>query len=385
MATITKRHWKTAAGVERSAWIVSYSAAGKRHIKTLPSKREAEDWKTETLHEIARGIHTPPTASVTVAEAGERWIEQCRTDGLEATTMRQYRQHLDLHIVPVIGEVKLAHLSPASVIDFRNVLIKQKRSRALASKVIVSLGAILGTAMAAGLVARNVVRDQASGHAKRQRRLEKRHDKRLEVGVDIPTKDEIRALLATAQGRWRPMIVTVIFTGLRASELRGLRWSDVELGAGAGSLHVRQRADRFNSIGSPKSNAGKRTVPLAPMVVNTLKEWRLACPKGELGLVFPNLRGGVESLHAMSGGLGAAQKLAGLGGSRRAPRYGMHAFRHAAASLLIDQGVSPKRVQAIMGHSSIGVTFDVYGHLFPDAGEDAAAMALLQQALIGAA
>jgi integrase len=383
MATVTKRHWQTAGGVERTAWIVSYSTAGKRHIKTFQSKREADAWKTETLHEIARGIHTPPTASITVGEAGERWVEQCKTDGLEATTVRQYRQHLDLHIVQLIGTMKLAHLSPASVIDFRNALIKEKRSRALASKVIVSLGAILGTAMAAGLVARNVVRDQASGHSKRQRRLGKRHDKRIEVGVDIPTKDEIRALLAAAQGRWRPMIVTVIFTGLRASELRGLRWSDVELGAGAGSLSVRQRADRFNAIGSPKSNAGKRTVPLAPMVVNTLKEWKLACPKGELGLVFPNLRGGVESLHAMSGGLGAAQKAAGLGGSRRAPRYGMHAFRHAAASLLIDQGLSPKRIQSFMGHSTISVTFDVYGHLFPDADEDQAVMQQLQQRLIG--
>jgi integrase len=185
----------------------------------------------------------------------------------------------------------------------------------------------------------------------------------------------------------------VIFTGLRASELRGLRWSDVEFAVGkvegsketstAGSLSVRQRADRYNSIGSPKSNAGKRTVPLAPMVVNTLKEWKLACPKGALDLVFPNLRGGVESLHAMSGGLGAAQKAAGLGGSRRAPRYGLHAFRHAAASLLIDQGVSPKRVLAIMGHSTIGVTFDTYGHLFPDAHEDQAVMQQLQQRLIG--
>jgi integrase len=65
-------------------------------------------------------------------------------------------------------------------------------------------------------------------------------------------------------------LVTAIFTGLRASELRGLRWADVDLNARL--LHVRQRADRFNVIGRPKSHAGERTVPMAPLVVNTLKE-----------------------------------------------------------------------------------------------------------------
>jgi integrase len=177
VATVTKRRWQTSSGLERSAWIVSYNTAGKRHIKTFSNKRAADDWKTETLHEIKRGIHTPPAASITVDEAGARWLEQCRTDGLEATTVQQYRQHLDLHIVPFIGDVKLAHLTPASVIDFRNALIKAKRARVLASKVQVSLGAILGTAMAAGLVARNVVRDPglrsrqtpaAAGEAPRQ-------------------------------------------------------------------------------------------------------------------------------------------------------------------------------------------------------------------------
>jgi integrase len=119
------------------------------------------------------------------------------------------------------------------------------------------------------------------------------------------------------------------------------------------------------------------------MVVNTLKEWKLACPRGELGLVFPNSRGGVESLHAMSGGLGAAQRAAGVGGSRRAPRYGMHAFRHAAASLLIEAGRSAKWIQQVMGHSSIQMTFGTYGHLWPDAEEDHETMRTLQMRLLG--
>ena len=73
-------------------------------------------------------------------------------------------------------------------------------------------------------------------------------------------------------GRWRPLLLTAIFTGLRASELRGLRWSDVDLKRG--ELHVRQRADRYGEIGRPKSEAGERTVPLPPMVVTALREHR---------------------------------------------------------------------------------------------------------------
>ena len=122
----------------------------------------------------------------------------------------------------------------------------------MAKKVIASLGAILANAMAAGKVARNVVREQGR-ETRRQNRLDRRHDKRLQVGVDIPTKDDIRAMLAHADGRWRPLIVTAIFTGLRASELRGLRWEDIDLDRG--ELTVRQRADRWGTIGSPKSDA----------------------------------------------------------------------------------------------------------------------------------
>ena len=145
----------------------------------------------------------------------------------------------------------------------------------------------------AGLIVRNPVRE-----LRRRRRgkgsHQERHNGKLKVGVDIPTPDEIKRIIQAAEGRWRPLLLTAIFTGLRASELRGLRWEDVDLNKG--ELHVRQRADRFNDIGSPKTAAGERTVPLPPMVVNTLREWKLKCPKkdGKLWLVFPNGEGNVE-------------------------------------------------------------------------------------------
>src|SRR5262249_3025471 len=104
---------------------------------------------------------------------------------------------------------------------------------------------------------------------------------------------EINTILQAATGRWRALLVTAIFTGMRSSELRGLRWEDVD----AKLIHVHQRADAWGTMGAPKSEAGERTIPMTSMVANTLKEWKLACPRrdGKLDLVFPNGAGNVES------------------------------------------------------------------------------------------
>lgn len=380
MASIRKRSWKSGAEA-KSAWVADYfDQSGKRHIKTFATKKAADAWLVATRSEVQQGIHTPASTSITIAEAGDLWISQAETDGLEASTLEQYRQHLRLHLVPFVGSVKLAELAPAAVTSLRNELIHRGRSRVMAKKVVASLGAILANAMSAGRVARNVVREQARA-SRRQNRLDKRHEKRLEVGVDIPTKDEINLLLAHSQGKWRPLLVVAVFTGLRASELRGLRWNDVDLDQRL--LNVRQRADRWGTIGSPKSDTSKRQIPLAPMVVRALKEWKLACPRGDLNLVFPNTKGRVEPLASIHRrGLGPLQFAAAMTADKLHPKYGLHAFRHAAASLFIEQGFSPKRVQTLMGHSTIQVTFDTYGHLFPSERDDQAAMEQLEARLI---
>jgi integrase len=208
---------------------------------------------------------------------------------------------------------------------------------------------------------------------------EKRQKGKLKVGVDIPTREEIKAIVENAKGRWRPLLITAIFTGLRASELRGLRWSDVDFEAG--EIHVRQRADRFNEIGKPKSLAGERRVPFGKIVANTLREWRLQYPRSELNLVFCNGAGKIEShTNIVNRGLIPAQ------GDN--PKYtGLHALRHFYASWLINRpaeggrGLPPKLVQERMGHSSITMTLDRYGHLFPRS-DDAAEIDNAEKALL---
>jgi integrase len=372
--SIRRRTWKTGDQI-KTAWVADYfDQAGKRRMKTFATKKAADAWLVTARHEISHGIHTPASTSITVADAGDLWLAQGETDDLERSTLRQRRQHLDLHIRPLIGTVRLADLSPGAVQSFRNDLIASGRSRAMARKIVTSLGSLLANAMAAGRVARNVVREQP------RRQRDRRHKARLQVGVDIPTKDEIRAMLTRAQGWVRPLIVAAVFTGLRASELRGLTWGDVDLDRS--ELTVRQRADRWGSIGSPKSDAGKRTIPLAPVVVNALREWRVACPPGEL--VFPTSQGRPRAINTIhTHGLAPLQQAAGIISGGNKPKYGMHALRHAAASLFIEQGFSPKRVQAFMGHSTIQMTFDTYGHLFPAPEDDQVAMRQMQARLIG--
>ena len=370
MASVRKRSWQS-VGQSKTAWVVDYKdQSGTRRLKTFSTRKEAVAFRDETQHEIRRGVHTPDSASITVAEAGELWIKQGEQDGLERSTSRQYRQHLDQHIKPFLGTVKLSRLTAPMVKDFRNNLRRDGRSSVMVKKVVTSLGSLIAEAQESGRVSRNVVRET-------QRRRRKGRSKRHKKRVEIPTRREIRALLEKAEGRWRPLIVTAIFTGMRASELRGLTWDDVDFENKL--IRVRQRADRWNQIGPPKSEAGQRDIPMAPIVANTLKEWRLACPKGELNLVCPNGHGKIEN-HAniYKRGFLPLQIASGVVDEHGKPKYGLHALRHVAASLFIEQGFLPKRVQAIMGHNSIQMTYDTYGHLFPSPDDDQAAMEQLQ-------
>lgn len=408
--SVRKRTWTT-KGEEKSAWVVDYvDTKGTRRLKTFAKKKEADHFAATASVEVREGTHVADSETVTVRQAGNFWIATAEAAGRERTTVEGYRGHLKLHIVPLIGDMKLTALNVPAVRKFEDDLRAGGRSPAMIRKVMVSLGSLLADAQERGLTARNVVRDIRGRRKGADRRAEKRHRGKLKVGVDIPTREEIKALVAVLADRWRPLLLTAIFTGLRASELRGLRWSDVDFDRR--EVHVRQRADRYNEIGSPKSEAGERVVPAPPMVLNALREWKLVCPRwatgrvdadGEPGtvldLVFPNGAGKVEQLNnIVRRGLQPALIAAGVtedtgevdaeGRAVLAAKYGgMHALRHFFASWLINRpkdgglGLPPKVVQERMGHSSIVMTMDVYGHLFPS-GDDADELAAAERALL---
>jgi integrase len=379
--SVRRRKWETSDGETQEAWVVTYSDTStgqrRRHLKTFDKKKDADAFHDRVREDIRAGVHT--SSRVTVAMAGSDWLKTCEANNLERSTWESYRQHLFAHIIPHLGAMKLSQLSVPLVRVFMDKLRAAGHSPAMVKRLVMDLGSILADAQERGNVAQNVVRSVRRKGGQQERK------KKLEVGVDIPTREEVRALVEHLEGRWRPLLLTAIFTGLRASELRGLRWNDVDFKKG--ELHVRQRADRYNAIGAPKSAAGTRTVPLAPIVANTLREWKL---KNKHDLVFPTGTGGVENhSNIVQRGFMPAQVAAGITDAKGKAKYsGLHALRHFYASWCINRRADGglelplKNVSERLGHSSIQITADRYGHLFPRS-DDGGELAAAQKKLLG--
>lgn len=388
--SIRKREWTTPRGEAKTAWLVDYrDAAGKRRAKQFGRKKDADAFLATASYEVRQGTHTADSQSITVEKAAENWLARGRRENLEPSTLAAYGQQVSLHIKPFLGGRRLNQLTKPMIEEFRDTLLDKGRSRAMAKRVLASLSSMIKEAQRVGYVAQNVAQGVTVKRSARDK-----------AKIKPPTKQEMR-LLIDAAGRGGPMdlpfLMLLLFAGLRASEIRALPWRNVDLKKG--TVTIDQRADLKNVIGPPKSASGFRTIPLPPATVAELRKWKLRCAKSDLDLVFPSAAG-TPFFHAnivirfqepvqiaagvckpkLRQGKPVLDKdeepiLEGL--------YGLHDFRHAAASLWIEQRVAPKRVQTWMGHHSIQVTFDTYGHLFSALEDDTAVMAALEAGVLG--
>jgi integrase len=375
----------------KEAWVVDYvDQTGTRCFATFDKKKDADDHHSTVKVDVRKGIHVAPKKSLTVTEAGENWINNVEAEGCERSTIKQYREHLDLHITPRIGRTKLAEINEDRVKAFRDDLLAGM-SRSLARKVLTSFKSLLKNAKWG-----HVAADVSIGKSERDHY-------EIEAGRDFPTPAEVKRLInAATNPRLHALLLTATLTGLRASELRGLRWKDVDLDNC--ELRVRQRADRWCKIGPPKSKKSRRTIPLDPeILIPALKKWKLkSAQSGDGHLVFPTGPGHVEHHSNLLRSLAPVMIAAGVtapvlddkgeavrdedGNPLIVPKYALHACRHFFASWCINpknrggRELPPKEVQTQMGHSSIKITFDIYGHLFPS-GNDRTEVAAATRAL----
>ena len=193
--------------------------------------------------------------------------------------------------------------------------------------------------------------------------------------VRFLTPDEkARFLTEAKKSHYYPMILVALGTGMRLSEMRALQWQDVDFDAAL--IQVRRSADRHNVIvDRVKSDKSRRTIALPPVLVEVLRshhkylleeKLRLRPIWQDLGLVFPRQDGGVLGISMINPPLQTISKRAGVD-------INFHGFRHTHASDLIAANVHPKVISERLGHASISITLDKYGHLFPGSQDEAAA------------
>ncbi|MBX7514912.1 site-specific integrase [Qipengyuania sp. GH38] len=310
-----------------------------------------------------------PHKDVTISDAAKIWMRRCELEQLERATLHSYRGHVKNHIEPKIGHLLLNELSAPDVREFLDAML-QDSTRAMAKKCLTTLRSIISAAQERGLVQHNVAREV------KLRRADRHSPDRV-----FPTKTEIKALLTSAPDRHRPLIMTALLTGMRMSELRGLKWGAIDFDRNI--ITVRERADRYCEMGSCKSKTSRREIPFGPELKKVLEAWRPACPAGALDLVFPNGAGNVETHSNIFNRVFKPLMLkCGIVDGKGTPRFSPHAMRHAAASLFIEQGWPPKKIQTMLGHSSITMTYDVYGHLFHDPAKDVHLMGEMERGLL---
>jgi integrase len=295
------------------------------------------------------------------------WLEVVRPTVKPRTWIR-YRQLVSKHANPALGTIKLMKLTPQQV----QGMYANKLAEGLSTTTVNHLHAVLhrafDQAVRWGLVVRNVcdlVDAPRMAHHEMQ----------------VLTPDQAKIFLAAAQGhRLEALFVLALTTGLREGELLALKWRDLDLDLDGGTLQVRgslQRTDEGLVIGTPKTPQSRRHVGLTTAAITALRAHRTRQLEERLqlgpswhdhDLVFANAIGRpLEASDLLQRQFYPLLQRAGL------PHIRFHDLRHTAATLLLLQGIHPKVVSEMLGHSQVGITLNLYSHVLPNMQRDATA------------
>lgn len=328
------------------------------------TRKEVQEKLTKALRDHQQGLPVP-VGRQTVAEFLHRWLEDCARPRLRPRTFEGYESIVKQHLLPVIGKLSLNKLTPQHV----QRLLVEKKASGLSARRVHYIRAVLRTALNQALrwnlVAWNVATLVDSPRVEANQ-------------VQVLDTNQSRDLLNTVDShRLGALFSVAMAVGLRLGEALGLRWVDVDLDQGV--LRVRQALQRQKGKGlvfvEPKSRRSRRSLALPDIIVTALRAHRVQQQKERLlagsrwrnsGLVFTTAIGTPLDDRNIRKEFMALLTKAGL------PRVRLHDLRHTCASLLLAQGVHPRVVMEILGHSQISLTLDTYSHVLPALEREAA-------------
>jgi integrase len=310
--------------------------------------KEARRARAEIVSKLGRGERVAPTRA-TLAEVAVAWLD-AQTQ-LRPRTKERYGSNIRLHIVPKQGRLRIGEVNTD---DVARVIADMQEAGYAAwtiRGVLTVLGRVLGSATRRGLIPDNPVRRLERGERPKVERREMR----------ILDRDGISRVLDLCQPKYRALLATAIFTGLRQGEQLALTWADMDFGAGV--LHVRYQLDRGGQRVAPKTPQALREVILMPTLATVLKTHKeKAFGRGFARPSDPVFASEVGTpmnyRNIVKRGLDPALEAAKVAPLR------WHDLRHTFASLLVAEGANVVFVARQLGHVSTKETLDTYAKLF---------------------
>jgi integrase len=332
---------------------------GKRRRKYVyaATRREAQD-KVQRVHEERRRTGSVADDRITLAMFAREWLTATEHT-VRASTYARYETNMRLHVLPAIGKRKLNRLAAADLQRLYAGLLRGGLSARSVLHIHRMLHRALRQAVRWGYVGRNVVELVDPPRVARR-------------SISVLTPDQVGVFLdGTRQHRLGALFITAVTTGMRQGELFALRWRDVDLDRGL----VRVTGTLLRSpkggwqIGEPKTAGSIREVLLPALTAEALREHqasqqeqrsRASTDWHNHGFVFTNDRGGPLSAHNL-----LPRDFYPLLEQLELPRIRFHDLRHTAATFLLSEGVHPKIVSEMLGHTDIGITLNLYSHVIP--------------------
>jgi integrase len=351
------------------------SRTGKRIRKTFQNKGAAKTWRQDMLVALRRGEITAASSSTLLSAAVEDWLRAA-----EAGTVRtRGRRPFAPSTVVAARQAWSRNLrNPSDPDSPLPSLCDTFGKRRIDRVTLLDLQDHVDLLDGAG-VNPSTIETQVLPLRLVYRRLKGRGEVSVDPtdGLELPEKTSrgkrvppapahAAALLAIVPIDVQALWATAMLAGLRRGELAALTWDDVDLDAGV--LRVERSWDYSSGARPTKSRHGKRTVPITRTLAPHLREHALRQGRGRAGLVFGITATEPFRQHGPQRIADAAWKAA------RLDRVTLHACRHLYASLSIAAGVNAHALCKYMGHSSIAVTYDLYGHMFPGNESEAAAL-----------
>lgn len=339
----------------------------KRISRSFATLAAAKAWRHDALVGLRDGSMLAGGAT-TLRQAWDEWFDLASKglvrnrsgDTYKPSALRGYEQGMRIRILPKLGAAKLSEIRRSDVQRLVNSLMAKDLKPSTVRNALMPLRAVYRYALALDEVAINPTRGI---------QLPAVRGRRERVATPTEAAGLIEALPESDQALW----ATALYAGLRSGELQALEDGAVDLGRNL--IHVRANWDRKEGPVTPKSRAGHRTVPVPAALRKYLLARRLARgPRGGLFFGHPDGRPFANQ--------STTQRAVRRWKKRGLTPIGLHDCRHTFASLMIAAGVNAKALSTFMGHSSITITLDRYGHLFP--GSEAEAASLLDAYLEGA-